>query len=817
MNEMDLAAAADMLQCNIAVWERNGHWTLYNSLSFAKGLTIQHEAILEHPTILLNNSNCEHNFFNPVINVVPRNGENDERIFDDVIMEEEEEEEQNLGMENDRDTFQNMDVDELTKNMQELNLIFNEHPGNTETLNLSSLNIENFDDRDMPSEVKTLNLSKNKLEYLRFQKNYKFLKRLDLDNNKLKDIAWETFPIFLEYISLNNNFITSIINLQIHFKFLKHLNLNNNQLSSIPWEDLPISLKVISLNRNYLTSIKTVKHLKQLRRISMSRNKLTEITPDFNELKNLNEIELDYNNLKSLPKGFELIQTLNEDGLSINLACNKFDYEKQDLNEDLWTKLPLIKRLYIWENKIDTLPCQLADKLEADSIIIASDCYIVHVCPKIYSKFKKLDLNDNFLDSLTFIPATILQPPKKQHKIAVESSFDQKVLNMHVSISKPPETFPKFLEKPKYSFNKVKARENLNKIQCKCCAVCGNDQNTFNIQQMMVMDFNLCIDFEYEEVENNYDTKETIFPSGEWISKIRTRLCNSCKNELLKKCENSFETFINENSEIKSKQARIEETDNIDLKECHRSMNKNNDQINKELINQQQPSTSSSMIVPLIRNNYLMEVCSYNSAPIPENIEEQRGQDFRATEIFMQETTQEQNLAVENNATFNWNPVGQLQSSKFPLNDHLYHHTTDPTVSTISEIWQQNNEMLADSVYTDTYISSFTAFNDSYLGESLNQTFKQQPLNIQESHFTSNFPDDPTTIDNFSNIIQDISPGQTFEEYLESQYFPQPILPLNNNIFEASLPQSNNNNINSHEDPQAATSSSTTYYYYTNL
>uniref|UniRef100_A0AC35G270 Uncharacterized protein n=1 Tax=Panagrolaimus sp. PS1159 TaxID=55785 RepID=A0AC35G270_9BILA len=136
MSEIDLAAAAYLLQCNIALWERNGYWSLYNSLTFEKGFSIQHDAIVDQPTILLNNSFCEHNFFNPVINV----GQRAERIEDrDVVMEEQ----QNLDIAEDMDIVENTnDVAELTKNMRELSLLFTEHPGNTDTLDLSSLSID---------------------------------------------------------------------------------------------------------------------------------------------------------------------------------------------------------------------------------------------------------------------------------------------------------------------------------------------------------------------------------------------------------------------------------------------------------------------------------------------------------------------------------------------------------------------------------------------------------------------------------------------------------------------------------------------------
>uniref|UniRef100_A0AC35G260 OTU domain-containing protein n=2 Tax=Panagrolaimus sp. PS1159 TaxID=55785 RepID=A0AC35G260_9BILA len=372
---------------------------------------------------------------------------------------------------------------------------------------------------------------------------------------------------------------------------------------------LPSSLEDIFFNGNHLTSIETVQHLKNLRRLSVTRNKITKITSDFNQLKNLVEIDLNYNCLISLPKGFELIHTSAEDGLTLCLAGNKFDYDKQNLNEDLWTKLPMIKTLNIWENKIDSLPCQLADRLEANSTIVASDCDIRHVCPKIYSKFKKLNLYNNELDALTFIPKTILQPPISQRKITVEYSSDLKVLDMHASIAKPPASFPKLFKKPEYTFNTITKKKNiLNQVQCKCCAECNSSsRDTLMVQQMMVMDFNLRVNSKYEEVGDDYDTRETIYSSGGWVSKIRTRLCDPCKSEILLKVEESYQSFINdENAEIvKPKQSRIEKNFEASLQAPHEPMVATAELTteNTSLLPQlQQPSTSHYL--PSIKTLY---------------------------------------------------------------------------------------------------------------------------------------------------------------------------------------------------------------------
>uniref|UniRef100_A0AC35EYU2 Uncharacterized protein n=1 Tax=Panagrolaimus sp. PS1159 TaxID=55785 RepID=A0AC35EYU2_9BILA len=112
--------------------------------------------------------------------------------------------------------------------------------------------------------------------------------------------------------------------------------------------------------------------------------------------------------------------------------------------------------------------------------------------------------------------------------------------------------FPTYGNKPVYDFKKCIETENDFKGHCRCCANCKyesnapmNNQQTFMIEQLMIMDFKLSVVKE-EALGSEDEAFYVLFfypawQAGKWKTNVRTRLCQKCINELIEKTDQAYE------------------------------------------------------------------------------------------------------------------------------------------------------------------------------------------------------------------------------------------------------------------------------------
>ena len=126
-----------------------------------------------------------------------------------------------------------------------------------------------------------------------------------------------------------------------------------NTILTIPdgagnWE----KLEMCNLRENALTVIPPfINKWKLMKRLMLGSNKFTEVPEEIGEMTQLVELDLRKNELAILPFGLRKCVNLEH----LNLGDNKLT----ELPEELVRELGKLRELYMYRNKLDTLPDNL--------------------------------------------------------------------------------------------------------------------------------------------------------------------------------------------------------------------------------------------------------------------------------------------------------------------------------------------------------------------------------------------------------------------------------------------------------------------------
>ncbi|CAF0855756.1 unnamed protein product [Didymodactylos carnosus] len=162
---------------------------------------------------------------------------------------------------------------------------------------------------------------------------------------------------------------------------LKHLQLDYNQLTEMNLNPLQ-QLEILTITQNQIKYIDNDNLPKQLKRLDLSYNGLTDIQIELSQLEYLNvqnnqltqqhlEFIHSLTNIKELILDFNSIQTLNDETFSSTKCCqqlellslqgNDFDFNRNDQGETnlLFSNLKQLQRLNLARNTIKIIPTGL--------------------------------------------------------------------------------------------------------------------------------------------------------------------------------------------------------------------------------------------------------------------------------------------------------------------------------------------------------------------------------------------------------------------------------------------------------------------------
>lgn len=128
-------------------------------------------------------------------------------------------------------------------------------------------------------QLKQLNLSFNKLLTVHLALPFS-IDSLELNNNKITscEIEFDDTTV-LEKVNLSHNKLTQVPHWIYRCKWLKYLRINNNKITRLNVDGLAKSLQLLALQNNQLSTLYCTSRLPRLHTLTLTRNKLTEISP----------------------------------------------------------------------------------------------------------------------------------------------------------------------------------------------------------------------------------------------------------------------------------------------------------------------------------------------------------------------------------------------------------------------------------------------------------------------------------------------------------------------------------------------------------
>jgi Leucine-rich repeat (LRR) protein len=135
-------------------------------------------------------------------------------------------------------------------------------------------------------------------------------------------------------------------------KDIKKLDLSNNKLTQLPVEIVQLTqLTTLHLTNNNITKLPVeIRQLTQLTTLNLSTNKLTQLPVEIGQLTQLTTLHLSFNNLTQLPVEIGQLTQLT----TLNLQNNKLTQLPVEIGQ-----LTQLTTLYLQTNKLTNLPVEI--------------------------------------------------------------------------------------------------------------------------------------------------------------------------------------------------------------------------------------------------------------------------------------------------------------------------------------------------------------------------------------------------------------------------------------------------------------------------
>lgn len=245
------------------------------------------------------------------------------------------------------------------KTLESLNLNFNllshidfiseSNVSNLNELLLSGNDLTLFPDNIQLNSLTILNISFNKIQgnLPDFSKITPKLEILDFSYNEISTFP-SSLPTTIKLIRGCHNKITEIPPLD-KYTSLESLVVEENQIQKI--SSLPSSINDISFDFNSLNNDDSLEfNLPKINKLLMTNNNLTEI-PDFHQCTKVQYFTMSYNRLTD---SFD-VKNLAKSIIRLDLSCNSIKF----VPPELFTSLPELKQLFLFQNEIGELPVEL--------------------------------------------------------------------------------------------------------------------------------------------------------------------------------------------------------------------------------------------------------------------------------------------------------------------------------------------------------------------------------------------------------------------------------------------------------------------------
>jgi len=237
-----------------------------------------------------------------------------------------------------------------------------------------------------------------------FRPNYNNTMDEKIDTSTLIDIYEQTNEKNAEFVDIN--FRGNLLPIRLH-------NLNNITsliITKCPLDEvsyLPPNLEILKLNKCNLKIVSCKTFPSTIKSIDLTDN-LIELITDFENLTNIKTFILDNNNItyiNDIPKSAEIVSLKNNliQNISFLMENIKELYLNNNRINDIEYLLDSIEILDISKNNvsiISLLPLEL-------KVFTAYNCKIRNILCEFPSKLKKLDMFNNFLESVPDFPDSL--------------------------------------------------------------------------------------------------------------------------------------------------------------------------------------------------------------------------------------------------------------------------------------------------------------------------------------------------------------------------------------------------------------------------
>lgn len=307
-----------------------------------------------------------------------------------------------------------------------LNLIFNENPGNTLGWDTSNPDISTWEGvtTDENGEVIAIALRDKNLNSIPVEiGQLTNLYHLDLATNNLTSLPAEIGQLTnLSFLNLGSNDLSTLPDEIWQLDQLNTLSFYNNNLTFIPAEiGQLVNLQLLNLSVNNITSLpEEIWGLTRLQVLSLSSNSLTSISSGIGHLVNLTELNVGNNNLTSIPLA-EIGQLMNLKHLTMSynnlssfpeeiLSLTNLEY--LDLSGNSLTSLPAeilqlnnLKLLALYSNNISGIPVEIGQLTQLNYLSFYSNS--LTSIPEEIGLLTNLETLDLLINSLTTIPQAV--------------------------------------------------------------------------------------------------------------------------------------------------------------------------------------------------------------------------------------------------------------------------------------------------------------------------------------------------------------------------------------------------------------------------